>query len=160
MSGMAMGIGTALSTYGSIRAGEQRAKGYELEAKAKEAQAAQVDVAADREIELTERRYQRTKSAQIMAFSRSGVELSGSPLLMLEDDAANAMDEIRTIRQAASYRKSTLKDEAGLSRFMGGEAELSGYLNGASSILTSMSKNPYMFDSGKKDSPISIGGSS
>lgn len=146
MAAAALILGTGLSAYGSMRAGESKKAAYELEAKAKEAQSAQVDLAAARELELTERRYDRTKNAQLVAFGRSGVELSGSPLMMMEESAADAFDEMQSIRMAAAYRKSTLSNEAGLSRFLGDEAETAGYLNGASSILTGFSRNPYSYD--------------
>lgn len=146
MGAEALVIGTGLQAYGAMRSGQAKNKAYQLEARAKEAQSAQVDLAANREIELTERRYQQTKSAQISAFSRSGVELSGSPLLIMEESAANAFDEIQSIKDAAKYRKSTLETEGSLSRFLGNESELAGYLSGASSILTGFSKNPYSYD--------------
>jgi hypothetical protein len=146
MSGEALAIGTVLQAYGSIRSGQSKSEAYQLEARAKEAQSAQVDIAANREIDLTRRRYDRIKSAQISAFGRSGVQLSGTPLLMLEESAANAFDEIRTIESAARYRKQTLMTESELSRFMGDDAEVAGMLSGASSILTGFSKNPYIYD--------------
>ena len=148
MSGEALLVGgSLLSAYGAVSAGEARKTAYEAEARAKESQAAQVDLAANRELELTERRYQRVKSAQITAFGRSGVQLKGTPLMILEETAADAYDEMESIRQAAAYRKQTLSTEAGLSRFLGDEAEMAGYISGASSVLTSFSRNPYMYDS-------------
>jgi hypothetical protein len=157
MSAAALAIGTGLAAYGSIRAGQSKAAAYEMEAKAKVSQAAQVDLAAAREIELTERRYQQTKSAQITAIGRSGVQISGSPLLQLEDSAANAFDEIQSIKQAAAYRKQTLQDEAGMSRFLGNDAEMAGYINGASSILTGISQNPYMYDQKPSSNYVNLG---
>jgi hypothetical protein len=146
MSAGALILGTGLSAYGSMRSGKSKSAAYGLEAQAKEAQAGQVYIAENREIELSERRYAKTRSAQLSAFSRSGVELSGTPLMIMEESAADAFDEVESIKAAARYRKSTLRTEAGLSRFMGNEAELAGYLSGASSILTGISRNPYFFD--------------
>jgi hypothetical protein len=149
MAAAALAIGTGLAAYGNIRAGESKKAAYELEASAKESQAQQVELAAAREIELTQKRYNRTKSAQIVAFGKSGVLLQGSPLMLMEESAADAYDEMQSIRMAADYRKSTLRTEAGLSRFLGDEAELSGYLSGASSILTGVASNPYLYDSAR-----------
>jgi hypothetical protein len=157
MAAAALILGTGISAYGAIKSGQEKKRAYDMEAQAKVAQAAQVDLAANREIELTERRYERTKSAQISAFSRSGVELSGSPLLALEESAANAFDEVRSIQMAASYRKSTLGDEARISSFLGNEAEEAGYLSGAGSILTGVSQNPYLYDRGKSKSAVKLG---
>lgn len=156
MSAAALAIGTGISTYASIAGGEAKKSAYELEARAKENQSAQVELAAQREINLTQRRYERTRDAQFAAFGKSGVQLSGSPLLLMEESAADAFDEITSIRQAADYRKQTLSTEAGLSRFMGDQAELAGYLSGATSILTGVSKNPYAYDSGKSSDSFGI----
>jgi hypothetical protein len=136
MSAAALAIGTGLSAYGSYRSGVDKKNAYEFESNAKMAQAAQVDIAANREIELTQRRYERVRSSQISSFGRSGVQLSGSPLLQLEETAANAMDEIRTIKEASRYRKSTLEIESGLSSALGDQAERAGMLGAGSSILT------------------------
>lgn len=147
MSAAALAIGTGLSAYGNITAGEAKKEAYEMEARAKVSQAAQVGMAADREVELTERRFRLNQSAQMVAFGRSGVQATaGSPLMMMEESAAQAFEEIHSIRQAERYRKSTLYSEAGMSRRMGDDAELAGYLSGAGSILTGFAKNPYSYD--------------
>lgn len=147
MAAAALAIGTGLSAYGAISSAQAKKTAYEIEAQAKESQAEQVELSARREIELTDRRYNRTKNAQLVAFGRSGVQLTGSPLLIMEESAADAFDEIESIKQAAAYRKQTLRTEAGLSRYLGDEAELAGYLSGATSILTGVAKNPYSYDS-------------
>lgn len=149
MAAAALILGTGLSAYGAISQGQAKKTAYELEAGAKEAQAAQVELSARREIDLTERRYERTKAAQLVSFGKSGVQLSGTPLMLMEQSAADAFDEINSIKQAAAYRKQTLGTEAGLSRFLGDEAEMAGYLSGTSSILTGVTKNPYSYDRGK-----------
>jgi hypothetical protein len=146
MAAAALAIGTGLAAYGNIRAGESKKTAYEMEAAAKEGQAQQVELSAQNEIALTKRRYDRTKNAQLVAFGKSGVLLEGSPLMLMEESAADAFDEMHSIRMAADYRKSTLRTEAGLSRFLGDEAEMAGYISGAGSVLTGISeyvKNDY-----------------
>lgn len=148
MAAAALVLGTGIAAYSSMRQGDAQKEAYEMEAAAKRAQGAQVQIAADREVELTQRRMERTQNAQLVAFGRSGVlATSGSPLAQLEDTAANAMDEITAIRNAAKYRKGSLLTEAGLSEFLGGEAQTAGQLNAFSSILQGAGKNPYMYDS-------------
>lgn len=141
-------IGAGISAYGALQQGAAQKTAYEMEAAAKVAQSAQVDIAADREIALTKRRLERTQGAQLVAFGKSGVlATTGSPLEQMEEAAALAADEMTAIRGAANYRKGTLLTEAGLSRYLGGEAEDASYYNAAGGILGGVSKNPYLYDS-------------
>lgn len=148
----AMLIGTGISAVGSLRAGRQKQEAYEMEARAKKAQAVQVDISAERDIELLTRRYNRTKSAQISAFGRSGVQLSGSPLIQLEETAANAYDDVLAVKTAAAYRKSTLLTEAGFSSVLGSQALDASYFDAAGGILTGIASNPYVYDRRSKGS--------
>lgn len=140
-------IGAGISAYGALQQGESQKQAYEMEAAAKRAQAAQVDIAANREIELTERRAEKTRSAQMVAFGGSGVMANtGSPLEIMEQTAANAAEEVLAIRNAAKYRKGSLLTEAGISQYLGGQAEDASYFNAAGSILGAASSNPYTYD--------------
>lgn len=140
-------IGMGISAYGALQQGEAQKNAYEMESAAKVAQAAQVDIAADREIELTRRRFEKTQGAQMVAFGKSGVQAtSGSALEILENTAAEAMDEMNAIRNAAKYRKGSLLNEASLSMYLGSEAEEASYYNAAGGILGGLSKNPYLYD--------------
>lgn len=140
-------IGAGITAYGALSQGQAQKTAYEMEAAAKNAQAAQVEIAAGREIELAKRRAEKTQAAQLVAFGRSGVlATTGSPLEIMEQTAADAMDEMTAIRNAADYRKSTLYSEASLSSFLGNEAEDASYYNAAGGILTAVGGNPYIYD--------------
>lgn len=129
-------IGAGISAFGTLQQGQAQKTAYEMEAQAKRAQGAQVDIAADREIELTKRRLERTQGAQMVAFGKSGVlATTGSPLQIMEETAANAVDEMTAIRNAANYRKGSLLTEAGLSQYLGQQAEDASYYGAAGSIL-------------------------
>lgn len=133
-------IGAGISAYGSLQQGEAQKTAYEMEAAAKRAQSAQVDISADREIELAKRRADRTKSAQMVAFGKSGVlATTGSPLELMEQTAADAVDEMTAIRNAANYRKGSLLTEAGLSSYKGAQAEDASYYGAAGSVLGAFS---------------------
>lgn len=133
-------IGAGIGVLGALQQGEAQKNAYEMEASAKRAQASQVDIAANREIDLTKRRAEKTRAAQMVAFGRSGVlATTGSPLQVMEQTAADAVDEMTAIRNAANYRKSTLFSEAGISSYLGQEAEDASYYNAAGSILSGAS---------------------
>lgn len=147
MAAAALAIGAGLSAYGSITAGMEKNQAYQLEAANKRAQAAQVDIAARREEELTARRYDKVAAAQKVAFGRSGVQVgTGSPLEALELTAVEKMDEIRSIRDAARYRKSSLLTESLYSERLGQQAENAGYLGALQAGVGAFSKNPYSYD--------------
>jgi hypothetical protein len=148
MSGAIPFIGMGIGALGALNQGQVQKNAYELESAAKKAQAAQVDISADREIELTKRRLEKTQGAQMVAFGRSGVQATtGSALEQMENTAAEAMDEMNAIRNAARYRKDSLLNEASISSYLGEEAENASYYNAAGGILSGISSNPYMYDS-------------
>ncbi len=131
-------IGAGISAFGALQQGQAQKNAYEMEAAAKRAQGAQVDIAADREIDLTKRRLDKTQAAQMVAFGKSGVlATSGSPLALMEETAANAVDEMTAIRNAAKYRKGSLLTEAGLSQYLGQQAEDASYYGAGGSVLGS-----------------------
>lgn len=146
MAQAALIIGTGLSVMGSLRSGQQKQEAYEFEARAKQAQAAQVDISAQKDIEILDRRARQFRGAQLSAIGRSGVQVSGSPLLQLEETAANAYDEMQSIRRAAAYRKSTLLTESRFSSILGDQAREASYYDAAGGILSGIARNPYVYD--------------
>lgn len=150
MSGTAVMIGgQLLQGVGAYAHGQDQAAMYRMEAAAKRAQAAQVQVAADREEAISERRYDKVRNAQLAAIGASGVQLRGSPLAQMEETAANHVSDVLAIRSAAGYRKSTLLTEGMLSDYASSQAESAGFLGFLGAGLGAVSKNPYTYDSGK-----------
>jgi len=140
-------IGAGLQAYSAIKSGEEKKAAYQTEAFLKQRQAAQVDLAVQREIELTRQRAEIVKGSQLSSFGRSGVQATaGSTLIEMENTAANAASEMMAIRQAGEYRKNTLLDEASFSDSLGKEAADAGYFSAGQSVLTAASKNPYSYD--------------
>lgn len=146
-----LAVGTGVQAYSAYKEGQDKKYAYEMEAGFKRNQAAQVELAANREIDLTVQRGEKIKHAQLSSFGASGVmATSGSPLLIMEETVGSVVDETLAIRRAADYRKSTLLTEAGLSSKLGDDAETAGYLGAAGSVLTGVSKSPYMYDAPRK----------
>lgn len=142
--------GQLVQGLGAYQAGQDQAYGFRMSAAAKRAQAAQVQVAADREEALSERRYDKVRNAQLTAIGASGVQLRGSPLAQMEETAANHVSDVLAIRNAASYRKSTLLTEGMLDEYQAGAAENAGFLGFLGAGLGAVSKNPYTYDSPRK----------
>lgn len=130
--------------------GQDQAYGYRAEAAAKRAQAAQVQIASDREVALIEQRGEKIKNAQSVAIGASGVQLRGSPLAQMEETAANVVSEMRAAQNAARYKKNTILTEGMLSEYNADAAESAGFLGFLGAGLGAASKNPYAFDSPRK----------
>ena len=149
MAAAALVIGAGISAYGSYSAGEAKQRAYQMEAAAKRAQAAQVEIATNREVDLTQRRYERVRGAQASAWGRSGVQIgTGSPLMAMEETAADAASEILAIKNAGTYRKTSLLTEGILSGYLGDQAYQQGVLGAIGGGMSAFSKNPYSYDSG------------
>ncbi len=129
-------IGMGLGAYGSMSQGLDQQAAYEAQAANKRAQAAEVEIAADRELELTERRGKEVQGAQAMAFGRSGVQVgTGSPLEIMEQTAADTASEMSAIRHAASYRNLSLLTEGLYSQGLGDQAMKAGFIGAGTSIV-------------------------
>jgi hypothetical protein len=139
--------GQIVQGVGAYQSAEDKAAAYRAEAAAKRAQAAQVTIGANYEIAQIQRRYELVKGAQLSAFGRSGVQATtGSPLLQMEETAANAFDEMRATANAANYRRTSLLTEGQLSDFNAGSAERAGFYGLFGAGLGALSKNPYSYD--------------
>lgn len=135
MAVAALAIGAGISAYSSYEAGIEKQQAYELSAQSRRAQAAEVQIGADREIQLTRQRADMIKGAQISAVGSSGTTLAGTNLLQLEQNAKNAYDQVASIQQAAGYRGSTLLVDAGQDQVLGHQAYNAGQLNAFGSVV-------------------------
>lgn len=154
MSGAALAIGAGIQAYGSYTSGMNKAAAYNTQAQQKRATAAEVQIGADRDIQLANESYQRTRGAQVVAFGKSGVSVSsGSPLAVLEQSASHAFDQVSSIQQAADYRKSTLNVDAQQSDILADQSRTSAFLGVLGAGASAFSKNPYSYDSPMDESP-------
>lgn len=157
MAAAALAIGAGVQAYGSYTKSMEQSAAYGVQAQQKRATAAEVQIGADREIQLTQQAFERSRGAQLSAFSKSGVSMStGSPLAVLEQSASNAFDQISALQHAADYRKGTLYQDAQQSDILGSQAKDAAFLSVLGAGASAFSKNPYSYDSRVKDSGGSI----
>lgn len=157
MSGAVLGIGSAISAYGSYEGGVQKQQAYEFEASSKRAQAAQIQIGADRQTEVLGRQYEVIHGAQVSAYGHSGVSAtSGSPLLAMEQTKANAMERIQAVNAAALYNKNTVLQEGAQDQVLGNQAYNAGVMGVFTSMFGAVSKNPYSYD--QPSSAVTSGG--
>jgi hypothetical protein len=116
--------GTALSALGAIQSGNAQARAAEYNAAAIQQQAASNEASIRRNAT-------RVRQAQEAAVGASGIELSGSPLEVIADSAANAELDALTVRYGGDVRASQ-------ERARGAQARQAGYMGAASSLLMGM----------------------
>ncbi len=153
MGAAALAIGAGIQAYSSIKKGMDESAGYKAAALNKQAQAAQVAIATDRQVLLTQDRFDKIRNAQAVAVGRSGTALSGSNLAQMETTAAEAVSQISAIRDAGNYHRSSILTEGLYDNQLAGQAESAGYLGALGAGLGAVAKNPYSYDT-----PVSSGG--
>lgn len=122
MAAAAIAVGAGISMISSYNAGIDKENAYELEASSRRAQSNEVQIGANREIQLTQQHYAQVKGAQEAAIGSSGTTMSGTNLMQLETSARNAYDQISSIQQAANFRSGTLLTDAEQSGVLGQQA--------------------------------------
>jgi len=127
--------GSMLSGIAQWESAAAQADMMNQEAFLQEGQAHEVGIAAEREIRLTQKREEAIKADAIGAYAKSGMELTGSPLLMLEQIASDSFEEQRAIRHAAQFRQSQLLQAARAKHAYADDTMEAGILNAYGTIL-------------------------
>lgn len=104
---LAVGIGITLLS--QSREAKQKAEAEREDAFLRDLQAIQVEKSAERDVRLLRTRGQKIKGEQIGAIAASGIELSGTPLQLIEDTAFAVESEISAIREGARFRASQIR---------------------------------------------------
>lgn len=146
MGAEALIIGTGISAIGSLKAASDQASALEVQARSRLIAARQAEAAGLREAEVLERKGKRIMGAQVSAFGRSGVTLEGSPLLMLEETAANISEEISARLASARFRASTLRAEGEMDFERAGQVRTSGFLQAGATIISGFGRRSLIED--------------
>lgn len=129
-------VGLALQAYGTIKAGSDAAAAGERDAQIKEMQARETEIGGEREVRLLRIRGVKTIGEQANAYAQSGVELSGSPLLMLEETNAQMLEEESALKHDTAYRAEMLRRGGDISRELGAQRQTAAWISAGSSTLT------------------------
>lgn len=125
-------VGTAVSADNSRRAANQNADAQE-----------QAAIAAQRKADYDEARHresvQKLLSAQRALYGKSGLEMSGSPLLVMEDTAAQGELDALAIRYGGSVSSAQQRSAANLSRMQAGAIQTASYFQAGSTLLSGAS---------------------
>jgi hypothetical protein len=133
-TGLAIG-GAVLAGGGQIYGGVQARKAAKKQAGLLEEQARLEREAAEFDAQQQERSFERLLGQQRLSFAASGVELEGSPLLVLEETLRDKEETIKNILATGAARARRLQAEAGLTRKRGRDMFISSLIGAASTGL-------------------------
>lgn len=94
---------------------------------------------ASYEEDIHRERVRKLISSQRALYGKSGVDMSGSPLLTLEDTAGQGELDALAIRYGGNVSAAQNRSAATLSRMQGSAARTSSYIQAGSSLLTGAS---------------------
>jgi len=108
--------GLATSAYGNIKANQAQAEAERANASFLEEQARFAQAATQRELSIYRDQSEEFRGAQVSAFARGGVDLTGSPMLVLANAKARQVGEERAIIDdgKAKAREAFLKAGASM----------------------------------------------
>lgn len=129
-------LGTAASVAGSIQQGKQQEKVAEYNAAVAEQGAIAEEQKAAYEEEAHRKKVKSILSSQQAAYGATGVDMEGSPLLVMEDTAAQGELDALAIRYGGDVAAAQKRSQANLYRMQGKNARTAGYINAGTSLLT------------------------
>jgi len=93
-----MAAGTALQIVGNYQSNISQSRAELQNARFYKEQADFASASMFRSIYLTERRFEAAKGAQISAYAKGGVDLSGSAAAMIADTVSSKIEEVNAVR--------------------------------------------------------------
>jgi hypothetical protein len=130
------GLGTAMSVYGAVEQGKAAKKAAAMNAQEAELNAqltAEKAAEDERQFRLSFRREQGRNQAAIGA---SGIKAEGSPLEVLQDNAAMAEQDALRIRRGGQIERDAFMRQAGNYRQAGRAASRAAGIGAAASLLS------------------------
>ncbi len=125
---------------GALYAGEQQRKAasYSADIAEQAARAAQAKAAYDEERH--RERIRKTLSTIRSLYGKSGVDMTGTPLLALEETAAQGEMDALAIRYGGDIEAARQRSEAALLKMQGKTAQTSSYFEAGSTLLQGAGK--------------------
>jgi len=131
-----MAAGTAVSAVSAIQAGRSQEKMAEYNAAVSERDALAARQKAGFDEAAHRRRTRKFLGKQRALYGKSGVTFEGSPLLVMEETAAEAELDALAIRYGGEIEAGRHLSLAELERARGKQAKRAGYLGAGTSLLT------------------------
>lgn len=128
--------GAVLAGAGAIYGGYKQKQALEYNAKLAEQSAEQAKVKAAYDEAAHRENVAKFISSQRAEYGKSGVEMSGSPLLVIKDTIAKSELDALAIRYGGEIEARQLRSKGAGLRAEGQTARTAGYLGAGSSLLT------------------------
>jgi hypothetical protein len=150
-------IGTGLSIYGQLQQGRQQQQFHNYNAAVNRQKAELTKQAGELSVARLRREKRRFGAKQQAAFAKAGVRLTGSPLQVLADSAAELELDIMIEDYNTRIAILSAQSSADLDVIRGQQARTASFIGAGSTLLTQL---PSFISSGNKGNIPTLGGSS
>jgi len=132
-------VGSVVGAAGAISQGQATANMARYNAQVAENEAVAARQQAAYEEERQRERAARLKSSTRAAIAKSGLDLEGSPLAVMEDTAVGAELDALAIRYSGSVAEARARSQAAMDRMQGQAAKTASYFSAGASLLNGAS---------------------
>ena len=152
-------VSTAASTAAAVYTSNQAASAREYEADVAATNAQQAQLAAEAEAGDRRRRARYLLGTQLAATGQSGLDVEGSPLLVMMDSAVQEDLEARRIRYRGYLQATGSAQASALARYEAGQTRTAGYMQAGTSLLKGGSTLAARQAYGRSGGSLTVGGS-
>lgn len=131
-----VGITAGAKIVGAV--GESQAA--QKDADLKRLQADEAEKSGARQEKLLRQQGQQIEGTQVSGYAKAGLDLSGSPLLVLEDTARQVEEQALVVQHDTAFRAGQLRQGADLADQLGQINLVSGLLNAGGTVLGGAAK--------------------
>lgn len=132
--------GAVASAAGAVSAGQSQSAMANYNAMVAQRDAEQAKVAAQFEETRQRQTAAALRGSQRAAFSKAGLQLEGSPLLVMAESQEEAEMDALVLRHSGSVAEARSRSQAALDRLQGKSARAAGVIGAGSSLLTGVSR--------------------
>ncbi|MCF7811450.1 hypothetical protein K9N50_10735 [bacterium] len=129
-------VGTVASVQSQMQQGKEQNKWNQYNAAVAERDAEAARQSAEYEAALKRREGEKLLSRQRALYGKAGVTFKGSPLMLMEETAADIEMDALMIERTGKLTASRYGEEATLSRMKGTSAQKAGYYGAGTTLLT------------------------
>jgi hypothetical protein len=144
--GIIAGAGLGLQIYSMVSGANAQADAAERDAADKRLQADEIERRAIVREQFMRLESQRTIGAGVQKTAAMGWDVSGAPLLALEQAHAGMMQEIVEMRREALFQATQLRRGGDIQDDLAGSRRLTGWLSAGGQLLQGVGKWPGLFD--------------
>lgn len=130
------GASSLVSAGGALKAGSDEETAGDYNAAVARQSAVATEEKTAFEVEAHREKVRKLLSSQRAAFAVAGVDMEGSPLLVLEDTAAQGELDAKAIQYSGDVEASQKRSQAELYELQGKNAKTSSYWKAGSSLLS------------------------